>query len=104
MTRSTVYLPARMSPGLTRSFVFGGGTQISVAERTGFSTLALDRKACRRGHVPRGSDVLGTALSDPLELHFRRMAEIPLLTREGEVALARRIERADLAISRLLLA
>jgi RNA polymerase primary sigma factor len=38
------------------------------------------------------------------ELHFSRLAETPLLTHEGEIALARRIERADLAIVRALLA
>ncbi len=40
---------------------------------------------------------------DPLELHFRKMTEYPLLTREGELALARRLERADLTITRVLL-
>src|SRR5438105_2049413 len=38
------------------------------------------------------------------ELYFQRMADTPLLTHEGEVALARRLERADLAIVRFLLA
>jgi RNA polymerase primary sigma factor len=41
---------------------------------------------------------------DPLELHFRKMTEYPLLTREGELALARKLERADLSITRVLLA
>lgn len=41
---------------------------------------------------------------DPLELHFKKMAEFPLLTREGELALARRLEKADFGIARALLA
>jgi RNA polymerase primary sigma factor len=41
---------------------------------------------------------------DPLELHFRKMIEYPLLTREEELQLARRLQRADLVITRLLLA
>lgn len=41
---------------------------------------------------------------DPLELHFRKMIEYPLLTREEELELARRLERADASITRLLLA
>ncbi|HEY8079702.1 MAG TPA: sigma-70 family RNA polymerase sigma factor [Labilithrix sp.] len=45
-----------------------------------------------------------TVPHDPLELHFQKMTETPLLTHEGEIALARRIERADLSIVRLLLA
>jgi RNA polymerase primary sigma factor len=40
---------------------------------------------------------------DPLELHFRAMTSFRLLTREDEHALARRLERADLSISRILL-
>jgi RNA polymerase primary sigma factor len=49
-------------------------------------------------HVPEAPEP-----HDPLELHFRKMTAFPLLTHEGEIALARRLERADLAISRLLL-
>ncbi|HSO40021.1 MAG TPA: sigma-70 family RNA polymerase sigma factor, partial [Labilithrix sp.] len=40
---------------------------------------------------------------DPLELHFRAMTTFRLLTREDEHALARRLERADLSITRALL-
>jgi RNA polymerase primary sigma factor len=41
---------------------------------------------------------------DPLELHFRAMTSFRLLTREDEHALARRLEKADLSISRAMLA
>jgi RNA polymerase primary sigma factor len=41
---------------------------------------------------------------DPLELHFRKMIEYPLLTRDEELLLARQLERADLMITRLVLA
>ncbi|MCL2724279.1 MAG: sigma-70 family RNA polymerase sigma factor [Polyangiaceae bacterium] len=44
-----------------------------------------------------------TTTLDPLELHFRKMSEFPLLTHADELALAKRLERADLAISRALL-
>ena len=40
---------------------------------------------------------------DPLDLHFRAMSTFRLLTREEEHALARRLEKADLAIARALL-
>ena len=40
---------------------------------------------------------------DPLELHFRAMTRFRLLTREDEHALARRLEKADLSITRTLL-
>lgn len=38
-----------------------------------------------------------------LDLHFQRINEFALLTHEGEVALAKRLERTDLAITRRLL-
>ncbi|MCL2779142.1 MAG: sigma-70 family RNA polymerase sigma factor [Polyangiaceae bacterium] len=41
--------------------------------------------------------------ADPLDLHFRKMSEFPLLTHEDELALAKRLEQADFAISRALL-
>lgn len=40
---------------------------------------------------------------DSLDLHFRSMSSFRLLTRDDELSLARRLERADLAISRALL-
>ena len=40
---------------------------------------------------------------DPLELHFRSMTAFRLLTREDEHAIARRLEKADLSITRALL-
>jgi RNA polymerase sigma factor (sigma-70 family) len=43
------------------------------------------------------------APSDALELHFRQLSHYPLLTAEGELALARELERADGEIARALL-
>lgn len=43
------------------------------------------------------------APSDALELHFRQLSQYPLLTAEGELALARELERADAEIARALL-
>lgn len=40
---------------------------------------------------------------DPLELHFRSMTAFRLLTREDEHAIARRLEKADLSVTRALL-
>ena len=44
------------------------------------------------------------ASHDPLEMHFRAMTTFRLLTREDEHSLARRLEKADLRITRTLLA
>lgn len=41
--------------------------------------------------------------SDALELHFRQLSQYPLLTADGELALARELERADAEIARVLL-
>src|SRR5581483_4310427 len=37
-------------------------------------------------------------LQDPVRLYLREMGTVPLLTREGEVTLARRIERGNLLV------
>jgi RNA polymerase primary sigma factor len=46
----------------------------------------------------------GVTSHDPLELHFRSMTSVRLLTREDEHSLARRLEKADLSLTRALLA
>ena len=40
--------------------------------------------------------------TDPVSLYYQEMRSVPLLTREGEVALAKRIERGNLKISKAL--
>jgi len=44
-----------------------------------------------------------TVSHDALDMHFRAMSGFRLLTRDDELSLARRLERADLSISRALL-
>lgn len=51
--------------------------------------------------VPEGE---ATSSHDPLEMHFRKMTTFRLLTREDEHSLARRLEKADLRLTRTLLA
>jgi RNA polymerase primary sigma factor len=52
--------------------------------------------------LPRGSSALRRRSSDPVRAYLRKMGHVSLLTREGEVELARRIERAKLgAVSAL---
>src|SRR4029453_5790358 len=38
--------------------------------------------------------------NDPVRMYLREMGTVPLLTREGEVAIAKRIERGKLAVSK----
>jgi len=44
----------------------------------------------------------GDKTNDPVRLYLREMGSVPLLTRQGEVVLARRIERARNAITKAL--
>ena len=38
----------------------------------------------------------GSTSTDPVRLYLREMGVVPLLTREGEVAIAKRIERGQI--------
>jgi RNA polymerase primary sigma factor len=51
--------------------------------------------------VPEGE--VSSSSHDPLEMHFRKMTTFRLLSREDEHSLARRLEKADLAMTRALL-
>ena len=42
--------------------------------------------------------------NDPVRMYLREMGTVPLLNREGEVAIAKRIERGNLAVIRSILA
>ena len=50
----------------------------------------------------RGEDSGSTASADPLYIYYRSMSKIPLLTREEEVYLAKKIETAKVNTLRLL--
>ncbi len=44
----------------------------------------------------------GEKTNDPVRMYLREMGTVPLLTREGEIELARRIERGQAAVSKAL--
>jgi RNA polymerase primary sigma factor len=62
----------------------------------------------RRGHLPkrRKSDIVSLEglerTTDPVKLYLREMGNISLLTREGEIAIAREIERGEKTIIKAL--
>lgn len=62
----------------------------------------------RRGHPPkrRKSDIVSLEglerTTDPVKLYLREMGNISLLTREGEIAIAREIERGENTIIKAL--
>ena len=93
-------------------------------ERTSYSWLGSESSGCRayspelaRSPARRQSRLKNTSPTeldlapegevssahDPLELHFRSMTSFRLLTREDEHSLARRLEKADLSLTRALL-
>jgi RNA polymerase primary sigma factor len=45
---------------------------------------------------------VGEKVNDPVRMYLREMGTVPLLTREGEVEIARRIERGDNAVLKCL--
>ncbi|MBP7126764.1 RNA polymerase sigma factor RpoD [Myxococcota bacterium] len=49
-----------------------------------------------------GSDLYGRS-NDPVRMYLRRMGEVPLLTREGEVEIARRIEDGEMEVFDLIM-
>jgi hypothetical protein len=64
--------------------------------------------ACRRDAIPEPSGAEESELdltpglldktNDPVRMYLREMGTVPLLTREGEVAIAKRIERGQLLV------
>src|SRR6187431_3723599 len=65
----------------------------------------LEREGIERHEGPEGEgpelDLTPGALdktNDPVRMYLREMGTVPLLTREGEVAIAKRIERGKLAV------
>ena len=53
------------------------------------------------GELDLGTD-LGEKTNDPVRMYLREMGSVPLLTREGEIELAKRIEQGQSAVSRAL--
>lgn len=59
----------------------------------GSAPVDVDRDALDEGRAMLGDLARGTSAStDPLALYMRRMQAVPLLTREGEIVLARELE------------
>jgi len=63
------------------------------ADRMGFDPIPNESKAAPEAHA---------YLADPVQLYYRNLSRYPLLTREQEIHLAKRLESAKLNVLRLL--
>jgi len=84
------------------------GTQgIDVLEGPKLPSSALDKKFEEEGEAGEDVelDLTPGALektNDPVRMYLREMGTVPLLTREGEVEIAKRIERGQLRVLKAL--
>ena len=75
------------------------GIEVVDSEKTYLQEKQFDRTA--EGSEEMELDLTPGALdktNDPVRMYLREMGTVPLLTREGEVEIARRIERGKLAV------
>jgi RNA polymerase primary sigma factor len=77
------------------SVTFPGLTRANYVDRVRFARVPDETR-----HIGRGEESAPSA--DPLYVYYRSMSKIPLLTREEEVYLAKKIESAKLNTLRLL--
>src|SRR5207247_2460732 len=66
----------------------------------------IDQSEVDRAEQPRAGETEEEArldaLDDPLRMYLSQMGKVPLLTREGEVAICKRIEEAENEVKRIL--
>ncbi len=74
------------------------GGDIEVVDHPNNAKVNKQKKAdgARRSSLPPASeDAMYTKSNDPVRMYLRKMGSVSLLTREGEVEIARRIEQGD---------
>ena len=52
--------------------------------------------------VQRAASRSDSAVIDPVRMYLKQMGQVPLLTREQEVEISKRIEDAELEVKRIL--
>ena len=91
----TEVLPADLnSPGADLDDVLANldGAGIEILEEPKDFEKKLDEEELIDLELPAG---VGEKVNDPVRMYLREMGTVPLLTREGEVEIARRIERGQ---------
>src|SRR5215831_20786944 len=88
-------LPGELSGGAELDEVLAGldvaGIEI-LEEPKDFEKKLDESEELLDIELPAG---LGEKINDPIRMYLREMGTVPLLTREGEVEIARRIERGQ---------
>jgi RNA polymerase primary sigma factor len=79
------------------------GIEVVDSEQKYRDDKMLDRRS--EGSEDTGLDLTPSAIdktNDPVRMYLREMGTVPLLTREGEVAIAKRIERGKLSVIKVI--
>src|SRR6516162_9147755 len=95
-------LPGDMSGGVELDEVLAGldGAGIEILEEAkDFEKKLEDSEELIDLELPPG---LGEKVNDPVRMYLREMGTVPLLTREGEVEIAKRIERGQNTVLKAL--
>ena len=89
--------------------IYEDAASAKAARAVEVSTESGERDAVVKddGHAEEGSDLDLTPGSlektnDPVRMYLREMGTVPLLTREGEVTIAKRIERGQLVVMKAI--
>ena len=101
-------LPADISEADELDDLFGlfgnAGIEVVDSEDQYKETKRLGRGAADDAHESELEPAAGTLdkTSDPVRMYLREMGTVPLLTREGEVEIAKRIERGKLMVLKVI--
>jgi RNA polymerase primary sigma factor len=83
---------------------FLGDSEIDVVDDLQDATGGKQRRQTRAGAVDRFKADSGTSkTSDPVRMYLRKMGSVSLLTREGEVEIAKRIEEGEKEVMRVVI-
>ena len=82
--------------------IFGNaGIDVVDSEQKYLGEKVVDRRSEGAGDAENAAPPTGVdKTSDPVRMYLREMGTVPLLNREGEVVIAKRIERGKLAVVR----
>src|SRR5690349_9649557 len=95
-------LPGDLGPGAELDDVLAGldvaGIEI-LEDAKDFEKKLDDTEELLELELPAG---VGEKINDPVRMYLREMGTVPLLTRDGEVEIARRIERGQYTVFKSL--